>query len=87
MCIDEVSLSFCIPVYCLQDEDTESESEDECIKNCVAVKKIISSCVSGDNISTYDKGAVLIVTKGISGKHVSLLYLFLFDTSELDCMA
>lgn len=33
VCLGEVSLSLCIPAYYLQDEDTESESEDECIKN------------------------------------------------------
>lgn len=88
MCLDEAFLSFCIPVYHLQDEDTESESEDECIKNLVAVTiKKISNCGSGDNASTYNKGAVFIVTKGISGKRVSLLYLFLFHMSELDCTA
>lgn len=85
----DMSLSFCIPVYHLQNEDTESESENECIKNCVAVKKKIkfNSCGNRDNISTSDKGTVLIVTKGISRRHVSLLYLFLFHTSELGCIA
>lgn len=38
----------------------------------------MSSCGSGNNISTYNKEAVLIVTNGISEKQVSLLYLFFF---------
>lgn len=42
----------------------------------------MSSCGSGDNISIYNKEAVLILTNGISEKQVSLLYLFLFHTSD-----
>lgn len=46
------------------------------VLKAVQLLKKISSNANGNDLSAYDNGTILIVSKGISGEQVFLFYFF-----------